>query len=391
MEPSANAADRTRSARGAPAILRRAVLVAALGLGAASCSTWRPVETFPGWSLHSEHPGRVDVAAFQRAYDPAFAAVESIFGEFRAPVRIHAFEDEDSTAGVAAVQEVPGIGRARVRAYHTRGAGPFGPAAGVYASSADPGTAVHELVHARIAEIDPNLPLWFEEGLAGVLGDGYLDGDRWVVDGLACWPLRELRERAPDERELARLLAVRADHGTDLRENVLVHFVGWAIVFDMYATEGRVDWPGWVDRARAMGVAEARERLRRTLSPETEAAWLARLDHEDRGVRMATAKGLWKLRSEAVLRRLLDRIGREEDPEVKVALSINALAAAGEREPPGRLAGRMWRTVWPALRRAELADPAEEAAVEALLASFRWRGSSDSDAALEKLQRFWAE
>ncbi|MBL8863669.1 MAG: HEAT repeat domain-containing protein [Planctomycetes bacterium] len=366
------------------------VLAAALAT-LAGCTSWQRVETFPGWSLHSEHPNRVDVAAFQRAYDPAFVAVESVFGPFRAPVRVHAFEEGGAARGVGAVQEVPGIGRARVRAYHTRGAGPFGPAAGVYASSADPGTAVHELVHARIAEIDPKLPLWFEEGLACVLGDGFLDGDRWVVDGLACWPLRELRARTPDERELARLLAVRAEHGTDLRENVLVHFVGWAIVFDLYRETGQVDWRAWSARARSMGVVEARDRLLRTLAPQTEAEWLARLDDPDRGVRMATAKGLWKLRSEAVLRRLVERVAREEDPEVAVALSINALAAAGEREPPGRLAGRMWRTVWPVLRRAELDDPAEAAAVAALLESFRWRGRGDPNSALDALERFWAE
>lgn len=371
--------------------MRRTALLAALVLGLTGCSSWSRVQTFEGWSLYAEKRDGVDVAAFERAYDPALAAVVGVFGEFRAPVRIHAFDDEDDTAGVASVQEVPGIGRARVRAYHTRGAGPFGPAAGVYASSADPGTAVHELVHARIAEIDPDLPLWFEEGLACVLGDGFLDGDRWIVDGLACWPLRELRERAPDVTELARLLAVRAEHGTDLRENVLVHFVGWAIVFDMYRAEGRVDWPGWIERARSMGVSEARDRMVRTLSDETETAWLARLDDADRGVRMATAKGLWKLRSESVLRRLIDRLGKEEDPEVQVAIAINTLAAAGERQPPGRLAGRMWRTVWPVLRRAELADPAEQAAVESLFASFRWRGNSDSDRALDALQRFWAE
>lgn len=357
----------------------------------AACAAWDRVAEHPRWSLYAEDAARADAEAFRRAYEPAFAAVESVFGPFRDRVRVHAFHDERDADGVGAVQEVPGIGRARVRAYHTRGAGPFGPAAGIYQSGADPGTAVHELVHARLAELDPHLPLWFEEGLACVLGDGFLDGDRWVVDGLACWPLRELRERTPDERELARLLAVRAEHGTDLRENVLVHFVGWAIVFDLWRVERAIDWRAWAERARTMSVAEARERLARTLAPETEAAWLARLDDEDRGVRLATARGLWKLRSEPALRRLLERIGREEDPEVAVALSINALAAAGERQPPGRLAGRMWRTVWPVLRRAELADPREAAAVEAILESFRWRGRGDSEDALEALERFWAE
>lgn len=362
-----------------------------LACGSSACSSWQRVESHERWSLYAERADGVDAESFRRAYEPAFDAVTRVFGDFEAPVRIHALDEDDDARSFAAVHEVPGIGRARVRAYHTRGEGPFGPTAGVYAGSADPGTAVHELVHARIAEIDPDLPLWFEEGLACVLGDGFLDGDRWVVDGFACWPLRELRDSTPDDRELARLMSVRAEQGTDLRENVLVHFVGWAIVFDMYRADGGVDWPRWITAARTMGVVEARERLVRTLSADTEKSWLDRLDDEDRGVRMATAKGLWKLRSESVLRRLLDRLGDEDDPEVQIALAINTLAAAGEREPSGRLTGRMWRTVWPVLRRAELADAKEQAAVESLFASFRWRGQRDSAGALEALERFWAE
>jgi hypothetical protein len=358
---------------------------------ASACSSWSRVETFPGWTLYAEEPSAVDVRAFQRAYEPAIDAVESVFGPFRQPVRVHAWEADQGANSVGEVHDVPGIGRARVRAYHARGEGPFGPAAGIYASTADAGTAVHELVHARIAELVPELPLWFEEGVACVLGDGFLDGDRWVVDGLACWPMRELRATAPDVRELARLLDVRAERGTDLRENVLVHFVGWAIVFDLYRQDGRIDWPGWLKRAGTMSAGEAHERMMRSLSPETETAWLTRLGHEDRGVRLATAKGLWKLRSPAVLDALLDRLRREEDPEVKIALAVNALAAAGEREPPGRMSGRMWRTVWPVLRDPELVDPEEQAAVARLLSSFRWRGGRDSDAALQGLDRFWAE
>lgn len=365
--------------------------VAAACLSAA-CSTWSRVETFPGWSLYAEEPESVDVRAFERAYEPAIVAVEAVFGPFQKPVRVHAWEgDQGGVSSVGEVHDVPGIGRARVRAYHARGEGPFGPAAGIYASTADAGTAVHELVHARIAEEVPELPLWFEEGVACVLGDGFLDGDRWVVDGLACWPMRELRASAPDVRELARLLAVRAERGTDLRQNVLVHFVGWAIVFDLYRADGRVDWPRWLERARTMGAVEAHERMMRTLAPETEAAWLTRLGHEDRGVRLATAKGLWKLRSPAVLTALLERLRREEDAEVQVALAVNALAAAGERTPPGRMSGRLWRTVWPILRDSELGDAGEQAAVDRLMASFRRRGGSDSDAALQDLDRFWAE
>jgi hypothetical protein len=369
----------------------RTSLAALLGLLASGCTSWHAVERFPHWTLYAEEPERVDVEAFRRAYEPAFAAVESVLGPFRAPVRVHAWEGEDAADGIGAVQQVPGIGRARVRAFHTRTDGPFGPSAGVYASSADAGTAVHELVHARMAEIDPDQPLWFEEGLACLLGDGFLDGSRWVVDGLFCWAVRELRESPVDERELARLLSAQAEEGLDLRENVLVHFVGWAIVFDLRRESGALDWKSWAARARSMSVAEARERIARSLARETEQAWLARLADPDRGVRMATAKGLWRLRSERVLPALLERLKVEEDGEVQVALAINALAAAGELEPTGRMAGRMWRSVWPALRRAELADPAEDRAVERLLDSFRWRGGDRSDEALDVLRRFWAE
>ena len=66
---------------------------------------------------------------------------------------------------------------------------------------------MHELVHARLAQEGVELPLWFEEGVATFLGDGALVSGRWVVDGLACWPLRELQKARPRGAELRRLLA----------------------------------------------------------------------------------------------------------------------------------------------------------------------------------------
>ena len=70
-------------------------------------------------------------------------------------------------------------------------------------------------------------------------------------------------------------------------------------------------------------------------------------------VRCAAAKGLWKLRSEHVLERLLDALEREQDPEARIVLSINALAAAGEIALRPELTDRVWRTVRPRLRRAQ--------------------------------------
>ena len=87
-------------------------------------------------------------------------------------------------------------------------------------------------------------------------------------------------------------------------DNVLVHFVGWAIVFDMYREDGRVEWDAWRTKVRArMAVEEARVRLDRTTSERTVAAWMERLSDERREVRLATAKGLWKLRSATVVDR----------------------------------------------------------------------------------------
>jgi hypothetical protein len=106
---------------------------------------------------------------------------------------------------------------------------------------------------------------------------------------------------------------------------------------------------------------------------------------------MATAKGLWKLRSERAVSALVAQLEREDDPEVEATLSVNALAAAGERALPGRLTGRMWRAVWPVLRRVELPEPAEQKAIKSLFTSFRWRTRADSNQALEGLRRFWAE
>jgi hypothetical protein len=74
-----------------------------------------------------------------------------------------------------------------------------------------------------------------------------------------------------------------------------------------------------------------------------------------------------------------------------VGLALNALAAAGEMQPSSARSRRMWRTVWPTLRRAELADAAENEALSALLRTFRWRGGGRSDGPLEGLRRFWAE
>lgn len=363
------------------------------------CSTWRVQERHERWTLHSEKGATVDAGAYHAAFEPAFPLVERHLGPFRGRVDVYVWSGAiaeraggELPAESALVEEVPGIGPARVRAFHARGDGPFGHPTGIFVESPEPGTAVHELVHARLAEDHRRSPLWLEEGLACVLGDGYLDGATWVVDGLACWPWRALREQRLDDGQLAGLLAISAEERTSARDNVLVHFVGWAIVFDLYREAGGIDWEGWSERyARSIGVAEARERIERTLSSETLAAWLERLRDPRPEVRLATAKGLWKLRSEDAVRALIGALEDEEEPRVRIGLAVNALAAAGEVRLPRPAVDRLWRAVWPTLRRSKVGDPADREATSELLRSIRYGGGRRSQPALAKLEHYWSE
>ena len=380
--------------------------ILAVALLACACSAWRPVASFERWSLFAERGQPADASVYAAAVEPAMTAVESELGRFQRPVSVHAWSGnagaETSGADVihegegGPVEDVPGIGPARVRAYHARGQGLFGPPAGIFLAAPECGTVAHELVHARTAEEGLDLPLWLEEGIACVIGDGFLDGvgerKRWIVDGLSCWPLRELQAQPIQDGELERLLALHAGDPASPRENVLAHFVGWAIVFDLYRETGRIDWKGWQERYGAgIPPSEARTRLERSIAPGAALAWIERLHDPRREIRMATAKGLWKLRSVEIATKLLESLEDEEDAEVKVSFSINLLACAGEIRLPDPLTGRLWRTAWPTLRRASLADETEQTGVEELLRSFRSRSGRSAQEPLQKLRRYWAE
>ena len=365
----------------------------------AGCSSWRVERRHERWTLHAEKGSQVDAEAYRAAFEPAFPLVERHLGPFGERVDVFVWRGPPQEeigaalpAGSAQVEEVPGIGPARVRAFHARGDGPFGHPTGIFVEAPETGTAVHELVHARLAERKVRTPLWLEEGLACVLGDGFLDGATWVVDGLACWPWRALREQRIGDAELAQLLSISAEQRTSARDNVLVHFVGWAIVFDLYREEGAIAWDAWSRRyAGSIGVAEARARIERTLSEETLSAWLERLRDARPEVRLATAKGLWKLRSDVAIRALVDALEDEPEPRVRIGLAINALAAAGEVRLPRSAADQLWRAVWPTLRRTKVEDPADRAATSELFRSIRYGGGRRSDPALAKLEHYWSE
>jgi hypothetical protein len=377
----------------------RAVLLLA-ALAATACTSWRRAETFEGWTLYGAPGVELDADRWQAVFDPALAAVEATFGPFEDRVRVHAWRGGVTLAADgrrivatddATVQDVPGIGPARVQGYHARGGlGPFSRG-GIFVGDPEAGTAVHELVHARVAELDERWPLWFEEGVATWFGDGALVGGRWTTDGFACWPWRELRENPLTDDELAALLALGANDATSVRDNVLVHFVGWAIVFDLARETRSDDWRVWLATFERDGsLRDARRRMARTLLDATPDLWLRRLEDPDPAVRFATAKGTWKLARVEVVEALVTALERETDGEVAVALAVNLLAAANDLDLSGPTAWRVRRASRETLREAELADPLEQRAVDALFVEPA-AGRPVPPVALETLRRFWAE
>jgi len=373
----------------------------------ASCASWREVSSHEDWRLYVGPGGGVDVGAYEALLGPAVEAVEAELGPFERPVRVHAqnggVELETGNRGRIVEGEdagliETGVGTARVRAFHVRG-NPMAPG-GVFLCEANPGSAVHELVHARFAELEDELPLWFEEGVAMLLADGVLEGradggpDRWVRDGLCAWPMSRLRElRLTDER-LVHLLSLRASDGHSIEDNLLVHFLGWAIVYDLYRDQPDGTWRDWLATHRAApDLVQVRARLTRSTDRDTVLLWLhERLAHEDPAVRRAAVRGTWRVATSADLQFLSSALRREEDDATRATLVINILAAAGEGRYPGM--GR-WNGLRLPLRLLDdlpLADPTEAAAAQALHQAYL-DGADHEEiaAAFAALEGYWQE
>jgi hypothetical protein len=371
-----------------------------------ACSPWRRVGEHEGFTLYVHDGSPVPVEELGSTIAIAREAVEAVMGPFRSRIRVHAWvgelELERGNRGriragePASGQEVPGIGPARVRAFHTRAPGGSGPA-GVFVGTADCGTAVHELVHARLAEEEDHLPLWFEEGYASLIGDGALFRGRWIVDGLWCWPWRELRARPPSDAELEHLLSITAQRDHSVRDNVLVHFVGWAIVFDLWRELGTADWRALLDHfgRSAEPLHEARRRMERSLAEELPLEWLARAAASgSAGARLAAVKGTWKLDSVEVALTLLEALKSESDPEVSVAIAVTLLGSAGAARLPDPLRQRLRAEALAALERSgeALSDERERKGARALSQAHR-----EADAGvpardgLAALSRLWEE
>ncbi|HUR27197.1 MAG TPA: HEAT repeat domain-containing protein, partial [Planctomycetota bacterium] len=380
--------------------LRRAWLAFALLVGATAtggCSSWQHIETRERWTLYAKPGEQLDSERIHRALATAFVAVESKLGPFEDRVRIHAWDDSPQSGkepvlapkGVDPIEDVPGIGKARVRAYHvTGGAGPFA-STGVFLGTCEIGTIVHELVHARLAEARNGVPLWFEEGLAALWGDGACYDGEWIFDGLACWPARVLREEPISDEELTRVMQLTASEKCSSRENLLVHFVGWAVVFDLAREMPDANIRTWLAQfqlgADVKGLlAETRERIARSTSSETLETWLARLEDPSPGIRLATAKGLWKLRSQSAVDKLVAGAKQESDQRARLAMGLTALLAVGEMRVGRRTWREIWRGVVPALGEIELEDEAEQIALQQFLTGMRGRGG-DTQPGLDRL------
>lgn len=378
-----------------------------------ACSTWKPRQKYPGWSLWTRDEAPIDAAAFERALQPALAAVEQAMGPFEQPVAVHAWSGgvalESGVRGRVVdgeepLLEVPGMGPARVRAFHSRGDGSIFSHAGIFLGEPEVSAAAHELVHARIHELGLEPPLWFEEGLASFISDGALVDGVWQVDGMAFWPWKELRAQRLGDSEIATLLALGEGEDHSLRENLLVHFLGWALVFDVARRVPDAGWRAWLEesltaygpqavaRDRDGAVARARAALERTLDANTPLVWLDRLNDPNPAVRLAAARGAWKLATGEVGDRLLGAIGRETDPEVRTALVVNLLIGPGQTRYGWQNWWRMRREAVPYLKEPGLDDPAEAAAAARLYAAWRGRGGSkDAQEALRTLRRLWEE
>lgn len=377
--------------------------LAGVALLLSGCANWQYVRSGEDWSLYVKPGGNVNVQSFESLLDPAIVAVEAELGPFRMPVRVHAWDGgvQLSSGTQGKIQDGDGagiveseLGTARVRAFHVR-RDSFGMG-GIFLGEASPGSAVHELVHARLAEL-PRVPLWFEEGLAMFYGDGELVRPPgapayWVRDGLCAWPRAMLREDRPNPAELAHILTLRSGEDHTIEENLLVHFVGWALVFDLYRQDPRGSWQDWL-RTFELDPSTAYERIDRSLDRGTLLVWLNEgLSDPEAGVRKATARGTWRGAHSASLQMLSSALRHEDDPEVRATLAINLLAAAGQ----GRFAGMgRWnglRLPLDVLEELEFGDERARAAAERLCQGFRGRGSAGTiEAAFRDLEAYWQE
>jgi HEAT repeat protein len=148
------------------------------------------------------------------------------------------------------------------------------------------------------------------------------------------------------------------------------------------------------EAAQNGAVRAARVRLERVLGEATTASWFERLTSSDPAVRLATAKGLWKLRDVRAIDALLTALEREEQPELRVAFALNLLLASAEVRVGRTRWNRLAAVVFPTLREGRLSDEREDRALREVYAGLRrWDSgrTRGAQSALSDLARLWEE
>ncbi|MFT4709058.1 MAG: hypothetical protein ACI8Q9_000175, partial [Planctomycetota bacterium] len=194
------------------------------------------------------------------------------------------------------------------------------------------------------------------------------------------------------DAELLDLLAIRVSDSHSVEDNLMVHFVGWALVFDLYREDPTGSWRNWLARMEA-NPEDARMRLNRSIDEDGVRQWLkTRFDDENPAVRQAAARGVWRIGDALSLQLLSSALRKEQDMAVVATLTINILAAAGE----GRFAGMgRWnglRLPLMKLREEPFEDATERWASRRLLAGYQgYAGSEAIREAFEILSSYWQE
>lgn len=370
-----------------------------LALAALGCAAWRTLAAYGSSPVFAAAPTDLTVVTEPVHLGAARAAVESWLGPFQGPVEIHlSLEPAQLSADgrkivYGANSKSTGARREglEVRGYHLSRRGPTG-GSGIFLHDPRPGTLIHEMVHARLAEESEDLPLWFEEGIACLLSDGLLFGGHWVRDGFSSWPWAELRQHRPSGIELAEILELKPQSTSSVQDNLLAHFVGWALVFDLWRETQSDDWRRWQTAFNwDHPLQDAERRLNRVLGPGTPARWLrARLASPITSVRLAALRGTWKLESSDVMAVLLGALELERDSEVRVALAVNILASVEAGTPPLATRLKIHEAARKALVRSSLPDPLEALAVQELVLALDDE-RRDATLVLKRLRRFWDE
>lgn len=370
-----------------------------LALAALGCAAWRTLDALESEVVLAASPTANPLADWKVHLVPSQAVVEAWLGPFQNEVQVQLMEGPMQISGdereVLSPGGAPlsGVERElfKIRGYHLSHGRHSGKSS-IFVHDPRPGTLVHEMVHARMAEEVEDLPLWFTEGIACLLSDGILYEQQWVRDGFLAWPWTELRNHRPSGIELREILNLNSESASSAESILLAHFVGWALVFDLWRETRSDDWRRWQSAFDwDHPLQDAERRLARVLMTSIPTSWMrSRLASPHSGVRLAALRGSWKLGHAGVGAVLMGALELEPDHEVRVALAVNLLASNDEVGSTRAAILKIHKTARSALLRSSLPSPDEARAVQELVLALQDE-TRDTAQPIEGLRRFWDE